>query len=270
MLRCPMSILQILQRDTSPCLQACLPGPKPTWRAPYGPAANFLPYHSVVKHCKRGHHHPASSRMNRKPSLSITERKQSLESQKKRKKFKTVKVEYANNFTIKPLIDFFNKTFRRDVIIDQKEPENESYQCDESAQEHSDFEPDIRENISGSKLSMEDTLSTSSFISCCSSLDSNFSDSLYQSFDDISFTSDLNEDVFDTDRVCQQFNGSSDDSNLNKEKAYDNFEQNNLHVEQNDSEFTGSILPNVESNNQKCKFDILSKTATLKYSELED
>ena len=44
---------------------------------------------------------------------SISERKKSLEAQQKSSHEKTVNIEYTSNFSIKPLIDFFNRTFGR-------------------------------------------------------------------------------------------------------------------------------------------------------------
>ena len=149
-------------------------------------------------------------------NITISDRKKSLEEQNSNAahKVKSVKVEYASNFTIKPLIDFFNRTFRREVIVTNHDTEvvsanNEwessdqlSYDNTENNEIHNVVNKDEtnQESDPQSFSPHEETISNcSSFISCCSSFDSSFSLSRYHSFDDISFASDTNEDVFEMD-----------------------------------------------------------------------
>ena len=96
----------------SPAVTPCL---LPTCRALYSPCKLLtFPVSAVVS--VQGCTHPPSM-MDKNTSITISDRKKSLEAQNNELKVKTVKVEYESNFSIKPLIDFFNRTFRRDVAV---------------------------------------------------------------------------------------------------------------------------------------------------------
>ena len=96
-------------------------------------------------------------------NITISDRKKSLEANNAALAVKSVKVEYASNFSIKPLIDFFNWTFRRDTSnLSSKEiRENQLVgfsECDQS---------DATVANTGVEILQPDTLSDyGSFISC--------------------------------------------------------------------------------------------------------
>jgi hypothetical protein len=98
---------------------------------------------------------------------------------------KSVKVEYASRFSIKPLIDFFNRAFRCVVDYsghDQSDAFLIQYQTS-------------REEIPTLDCHSSSSSSNISFISCCNRFDSSGSVSSYYSLEEIS--SELGDEVFD-------------------------------------------------------------------------
>ena len=53
---------------------------------------------------------------------------------------KSVKVEYASSFSIKPLIEFFKRAFRHDTLI-QETPIKENKIENECAADYSEYDP---------------------------------------------------------------------------------------------------------------------------------
>ena len=108
---------------------------------------------------------------------SISERKKSLEAQQKASHEKTVTIEYTSNFSIKPLIYFFNRTFGRKpsyVNISQENlKQNEDF---ESFKEQKEY---LQDQMSIGKSDDVES-ECGSFVSCCSSLNS---DSWFHSFE---------------------------------------------------------------------------------------
>ena len=73
--------------------------------------------------------------MDQNTPLSITDRKKSLEENSSVPAVKSVKVEHASSFSIKPLIDFFNRAFRREISI-QEPPLKESTTREECTEQY--------------------------------------------------------------------------------------------------------------------------------------
>ena len=68
------------------------------------------------------------------------DRKKSLEANTDAPAVKSVKAEYASSFSIKPLIDFFNRAFRREPSI-QETPVKESTIKEKCSQDYSEYDP---------------------------------------------------------------------------------------------------------------------------------
>ena len=140
----------------------------------------------------------APNKMDQNTPLSITDRKKSLEENSSAPAVKSVKVEYASSFSIKPLIDFFNRAFRRDTLTPDT-PIKESTIKKECAVDYSEYDPSyasvIQNQTSREEIPTPDCLSNSSsitsFVSCCSRFASSGSVSSYYSLDDISCSSEL-------------------------------------------------------------------------------
>jgi len=118
--------------------------------------------------------------------MTIIDRKKSLEANTSTPVAKSVKIEYVSSFSIKPLIDFFNRAFRRDTSSNESEsrPAEECVTAPSVSSDEADEAEDLSDSLSNS----------GSFVSCCSRFDLSDTDSLYYSLDEISCSSDTEED----------------------------------------------------------------------------
>merc|ERR1711892_250815 len=210
----------------------------------------------------------ASLKMDQNASLTITDRKKSLEANTSVPAVKTVKVEYASNFSIKPLIDFFNRTFRRDTFVDEstiKESINRKSST-EALPECDTNDAAVTQNQTfGEEVTTPDSLSnSSSFVSCCSRFDLSDNVSLYYSFDELSCSSEVDEDVFDLeidpdhDILAKHPEAAVPESSglANKEENYEqededliaNFSQLQPHEDDKPDGFMGSTLEKSNAN----------------------
>merc|ERR1712198_822533 len=138
---------------------------------------------SVPAHGCSGH------RMDRHTNIDITikEREKSLEVNSTPIAVKPAKVVYSTNFSIKPLIKFFNKTLKKgsmgsklDVRSETNSTNNKDSMCNQP--------------------SIDDVFKdTSDQSDCISDTSSTCSDSVDMSFGDISFSSITDCDIFDED-----------------------------------------------------------------------
>jgi len=213
----------------------------------------------------------ASLKMDQNASLTITDRKKSLEANTSVPAVKTVKVEYASNFSIKPLIDFFNRTFRRDTFVDEstiKESINRKGST-EALPECDTNDAAVTQNQTfGEEVTTPDSLSnSSSFVSCCSRFDLSDNVSLYYSFDELSCSSEVDEDVFDLevdpdhDILAKHPEAAVPESSglANKEENYEqededliaNFSQLQPHEDDKPDGFMGSTLEKSNFNANK-------------------
>merc|ERR1711962_845721 len=123
--------------------------------------------------------HSAEQHNMKSSNISITERKKSLEASTVALAEKTGKVGYSTNFSIKPLIKFFNKRFKKETLMDPRKTNSNTNEFSKAiTKDKEDFKEETCE--------VEECFSDSS--SNCESLD--------LSFGDISFSSCTDGDLF--------------------------------------------------------------------------
>jgi hypothetical protein len=165
----------------------------------------------------------APNKMDQNTPLSITDRKKYLEEKSSVPAVKSVKVEYASSFSIKPLIDFFNRAFRRDTLTQDTHIKENTIKK-ECVADYSEYDPSNaslipnqtnREEIP-TPDSFRNSSSSVSFVSCCSRFDSTGSVSSYYSLEEISCSSELGDEVFDLEAEHQIINDGQYDPTDNE------------------------------------------------------